>query len=571
MLLAVALPAASPAATWYVDGAAPNDSGAGDAAHPKKYIPSGIALMSSAGGDTLIVRAGTYSGSANAITALKSGRASAFNVIKAEFDGAVAITASLAARAGSYVQLEGLKLAAPETKYAAGDHVRFLRCAFEGGSICSQSCDGEVVVAAGSYQLFEDCWFFGVGGRYTVLVYEVHDTVFRRCVARRDGGYTFDGSNPEAVWSNYGSYNISYQNCLSIDNTLAYSSGYSGSFYCTGHGSNPASNNVSFLGCMDLNGQSGSYYTDTDDGSTGMTLRDFVAYDNESGINDGNTGTALTLERVTLGKMSGSAINVWSGSVNLTDGLVFDHTEAGAGVPTAQHTDAFHPDSYSGTGVIHVDPRTNGLRHLPRIESGTTLAVAGKGGGQVGASLLERVGADGTFFGEPGFDAPTSKALWPWPNEGRIKADFAAVAGGARGFAAAGKQLNGTDDVTLTSYVWEYLGNPMPCEIYGRCTGPSDGGVPGADAASASPDASAPLVDADASLVPADAAISGTDAAGAPGKDAQAGDFDAGSWTVKTGCGCASTWDGASRWLGLALLLALLASAHRRRGRKSTR
>jgi len=41
---------------------------------------------------------------------------------------------------------------------------------------------------------------------------------------------------------------------------------------------------------------------------------------------------------------------------------------------------------------------------------------------------------------------------------------------GNRGFANSdAKQLNGTDDVTLTYYIWEYLGNPVPCEIYGDC------------------------------------------------------------------------------------------------------
>lgn len=35
-----------------------------------------------------------------------------------------------------------------------------------------------------------------------------------------------------------------------------------------------------------------------------------------------------------------------------------------------------------------------------------------------------------------------------------------------RGFCAAGKQLNGRDDITLTSYVWEYLGNAIPSDIY---------------------------------------------------------------------------------------------------------
>ncbi|EKE15954.1 MAG: hypothetical protein ACD_11C00069G0001 [uncultured bacterium] len=37
---------------------------------------------------------------------------------------------------------------------------------------------------------------------------------------------------------------------------------------------------------------------------------------------------------------------------------------------------------------------------------------------------------------------------------------------GTRGFCASGKQLNGVDNITLSSYIWEYLGNQIPSEIY---------------------------------------------------------------------------------------------------------
>jgi len=37
---------------------------------------------------------------------------------------------------------------------------------------------------------------------------------------------------------------------------------------------------------------------------------------------------------------------------------------------------------------------------------------------------------------------------------------------GKRGFCADGKQLDGISDITLTSYIWEYLGNKMPANIY---------------------------------------------------------------------------------------------------------
>ena len=59
------------AATYYVNAAAANDSGSGSLSSPKKYISSGVALMSTTGGDILIIASGTYGnalGSAHAFS-----------------------------------------------------------------------------------------------------------------------------------------------------------------------------------------------------------------------------------------------------------------------------------------------------------------------------------------------------------------------------------------------------------------------------------------------------------------------------------------------------------------------
>lgn len=95
-----------------------------------------------------------------------------------------------------------------------------------------------------------------------------------------------------------------------------------------------------------------------------------------------------------------------------------------------------------------------------------------------GARLLERYGASGSHWGEPGFDQPTGEPLWPWPCEAEIAALFAepndpppgnapAHNPTARGFAAGGVGLYG-GPVTLTSHVWERLGTPCPTDICPR-------------------------------------------------------------------------------------------------------
>ena len=73
----------------------------------------------------------------------------------------------------------------------------------------------------------------------------------------------------------------------------------------------------------------------------------------------------------------------------------------------------------------------------------------------------------GTLYGEPGYDQLTDEPLWPFPNEDVIKAKMSAWDGlndARRGFCAEGNGLYG-GPLTLTSYIWEYLGNPCPADI----------------------------------------------------------------------------------------------------------
>lgn len=116
--------------------------------------------------------------------------------------------------------------------------------------------------------------------------------------------------------------------------------------------------------------------------------------------------------------------------------------------------------------MIHVNPVTNGLMYLPRIESGSLLISTGSNSGRMGAEVLKKYGVSGTLYGETGYDTLTQDNIWPWPNEARIKADMSDVS--ARGFCT-GNSLDGTPQ-TLTKYIWEYLGNQIPSSIYGITT-----------------------------------------------------------------------------------------------------
>ena len=114
--------------------------------------------------------------------------------------------------------------------------------------------------------------------------------------------------------------------------------------------------------------------------------------------------------------------------------------------------------------MVAGDPRANGsLKHLVRIEAGSALKGQGFGGADIGANVLYRYGADGSRFGDAGYNTLSTTALWPWPNEARIKREM--CAGTTRGFCSSARRLDGVNPITLTSYVWEMLGTAMPATL----------------------------------------------------------------------------------------------------------
>lgn len=118
------------------------------------------------------------------------------------------------------------------------------------------------------------------------------------------------------------------------------------------------------------------------------------------------------------------------------------------------------------------------LEYLVRIENGSSYSGVASDSGDIGATILYQYGVSGTFWGEPGYNTLTSTPLWPFPNEALIKTKMAEYTyddgsggdpeiTGARGFCATGTGLDGVNPITLTSYIWEYLGNEIPADIYG--------------------------------------------------------------------------------------------------------
>jgi len=235
------------------------------------------------------------------------------------------------------------------------------------------------------------------------------------------------------------------------------------------------------------------------DGSTttNCVVENNVIWDIEGhGISAGS-GTTNTADNNTVGEVEdsgstvGDGIRYFNGTSNsVTDNIVYSCRDDGLLYVSANDYNDVNGngDDFDNAandpeinGVTYV-PTSNGLSYLPRIESASNLAADGSGGGRIGAQIIYKIGVDGTFYGEDisggastDYKDTTANDLWPFPNEDTIRLHMREDTGSTdetRGFCATNE--------TLTRYIWEYLGNSIPCEIYDECGGgDGDGAITG--------------------------------------------------------------------------------------------
>ncbi|HEX5160347.1 MAG TPA: hypothetical protein VFV88_01405 [Steroidobacteraceae bacterium] len=448
---------ASFAATYYVDASAAKDSGNGSQASPKKYIQSGISLMSSRGGDTLIIAPGTYSNRRDAIVSPTRGKAGAYNVIKAATDGSVILKGAFELGAGDhYLRFEGLKFDQQDVKVILGRYVKIMRCAFKGGPPIGNNVTLQIGTndntPGAQYILVEDSWVYGPGGRYKILVYNSDRIVLRRVLVRHDGGWLYDGSNPQAGIAIYDSTNVELQNGIVIDSMPGLPA-FESNIYLVANGTtSQRAGNVAVRGSIVLGGGGNGIAWDGSAAYSNSLLEDVVVWGSSAGgIASNGSPNVGTITRATV-KSGGTGFADWDGGSRLaiSSSIAYQNSNSACDGVNASHSVSFGNGSDNcGTAF---DPTTNGLKYILRVEPGSRLSAAGANGGHAGANIVKRIGVGGTLYGETGYDQVTDEDLWPWPNETRIKTDLAE--GNSRGFSASSK--------TLTNYLWEILGNPSP-------------------------------------------------------------------------------------------------------------
>lgn len=493
-----------------------NSNDGGSKASP--FLTARYAWSKMKGGDTLIIDDGEYGVSScyDSTFRMPQGNASdGYTVMRAENDGKVVINGNGEAvpfavegddtvdgRAGynssqDYIEVRGIVFknsSGSVIKVSHANHIKIINCGAVGSSGGSRF---GIIVGYSTYVLVEGCYVWGGEGKYRIATYHADHTIVRNSVARIDK--VMQASNGLGAFSIYSSTNVEVQNCIAIDSdTDNYweLGDMVGAFGAPTTSSTSKTGPINFRNCIALNNhlrfgslEWNAYPADTHftncvgwDVKTRGT-RDFIHSQGSSSFTNCTFGEVDTAsgDSVTHAWFNGwKSGNSDSSSSNifykfLHGGLFYD-------VESSNNNNIFgltnnYPINVNGSSVQNTktyDPKANGLKYLVKIESGSQLEQDG-----IGASIIYQIGKSGTLWGEHGYNLLQNGSngqelvrLWPFPHEDIIRDYMRSYSydggnlNGKRGFCADGKQLNGVDTISLTSYIWEYLGSPMPCIIY---------------------------------------------------------------------------------------------------------
>ena len=473
-------------ATYYVDAKASNDLGSGDGNAPKKHIASGIALMSPAGGDTLIIANGFYAHPQDAIRRVVNGRPGAYNLIKAAEDGKVTIAQPITLRpfrlrpgqlsedvAWQYVQFEGLKwiyLGEPSGANAviSGHHLKFLRSAFRGAGNCGNL--STVGIGVGDTEalnwrpthhiLLEDSWVYGRGGRYNISVFHADKIILRRVITRHDGGWTVGNGckfDPEANIAVYNSADVELQNLVVLDSELEYASPstYESAIYVVFNQGSGVINQVTkqelahanertrVRGSIVLNTRSTAIKMESvGNGVTDALITDSLLWNSTRAGLQVQSGThTVAITRSLIGNNRQGAQRTVFGINQERDGNG-SRVQAEANMIVNIRELAFEDDAPDGLSITE----QNNLC----IDSRKNNCAPGKG---VLPNLRRQIGRNGSLFDDQGYRETTPTPLWPWPHQARIKRDLSETPEvGLRGWTRSGKSLGG--------YIADHLNHP---------------------------------------------------------------------------------------------------------------
>lgn len=417
-----------------------SDTAAGTAAAPWKTFAKAWTVLKA--GDTLVVGDGTYTGTVQP-PAGKSGAAGAEIVVRAANPGAAKLPPMLF-KGNAYITVQGFRVLgtssaigiASNGKGLQSHHLTFREIGFDctPGTLNDGACFG---LGDGTHHvLLEDSWGWG-GGRYTILCYGgpggnppnlgCDDNTFRRVVIRMGPAKSSSGNPQAALGLYYASRNL-VENFVALDGVPASNSS-NAAIYITGHAPPPNADGNRFFGVVAVNHKGAGLYVDCPGAvCNGTEVRDSVFWATQGGVSlGGGTGAgdsckSVVVDHVTVGRSSLAGYDAYACTAALTNSALYANQfgayQANAGTTTAHHVGYFgnvqgaRNNIAAGAGDLASDP---GFVSALRIEAGSPYKGAGSSG-DIGANVVNRY-VDGVL---------TATALFPWPNEARIKAEMCA-------------------------------------------------------------------------------------------------------------------------------------------------
>jgi hypothetical protein len=354
-----------------------------------------------------------------------------------------------------------------------------------------------------SYNLIEDVWIWSNNRRIVAINYRSHNNVWRRVVVRSDGCdqpgcESFPKEDPSVGITVYDSHDVSMQNIIVVDRVLRNDRAY-GDFATAQHTSDSQYylGRNEWLGSMSINSDDAALHFEADSvlasGNTIWKIENFATVGSSiGGINLGNVpynydavgkpiseishstvildtpGSNRSSYRVSPGQSNGlikNSIGVNGTRTNFNS--ISGGVENSVGFESAASEGNFDSQFCTGSCIdLSSNPTQDGsLLYPTRVETNSSVATA-ISNQSIGANITKQIGSAGSRFGESGYNTKSTIALWPWPNEARIKKEMCLDSEITRGFCSTSNRLNSSKGITLSSYIWESLGNQMPAHIY---------------------------------------------------------------------------------------------------------
>lgn len=265
-------------------------------------------MSSLSSGDTLLIADGTYSGSVGSI---KGGV-----IVAAENDGKVTFTGGFNPGNGGF-EMRGIIVKSSDQK-TLGSGNTYRRMSFVGGP----SCGNTVNALIGANTKIYDSAFYGRGGRYLALAYQVSNVVMENVIFRPDGGWGQGSSSctefePHAAYNMYDTEGFSIKGAILVD---AISEANSSSENIGGQviNTHQSHSNVGTISqsVITASGDYGRFSSDGN-GSHSVTIQDSVSKGNsmEWGLTRNCSGTTTATRFDSDKKME-----AFKGSLNRTAG-----------------------------------------------------------------------------------------------------------------------------------------------------------------------------------------------------------------------------------------------------------